>query len=250
MSTFAPKTLYPILCKHSLTSVRHLALVEAVVGLEVVLVSVLLVLGRLAVEPGVEVVVLVVVLLPGTPHDRGRRRPVVVPARLVIVPAEDAAVVLEGELLARQELLLAGVAPEALGVKDLLLGAHHELVLVEGPKAFVALGPEQSAEEERTKMKNKGRWHGSLSQHSAIARSISARATICNVCLHRGWVALPPHSIHRHHHALLFGDEDSQVGTASVCKCKERSSKLQSVHHSCWSYVSVTKTGHPLRRWI
>ena len=142
MPNLAPKALRHILCKHLLTSVRHLALVEAVVGLEIVLVSVLLVLGRLAVEPGVEVVVLVVVLLPGTPHDRGRRRPVVGPARLVIVPAENAAVVLEGELLARQELLLAGVAPEALGVKDLLLGTHHELVLVEGPQAFVALGPE------------------------------------------------------------------------------------------------------------
>ena len=73
---------------------------------------------------------------------RGRRQAVAADNPLVIVPAEDAAVVLEGELLARQELLLAGVAPEALGVKDLVLGAHHELVLVERPQAFVALGPE------------------------------------------------------------------------------------------------------------
>ena len=28
-------------------------------------------------------------------------------------------------------------------MKDLVLGPHHELVLVEGPQALVALGPEQ-----------------------------------------------------------------------------------------------------------
>ena len=36
-------------------------------------------------------------------------------------------------------------------MKDLALGAHHELVLVEGPQALVALGPEQPAAKWRKK---------------------------------------------------------------------------------------------------
>ena len=170
----------------SLTAVRHLALVEAVVGLEIVLVAVLLVLGRLAAEPRVEVVVLVVVLLPGTPQDRGRRQAVAADNPLVIVPAEDAAVVLEGELLARQELLLAGVAAEALGVKDLVLGAHHELVLVEGPQAFVALGPEQSASKEKEEG-NKERKR----KMAVVALFLRVPLSVMFVCIADGSPSLP-----------------------------------------------------------
>ena len=61
---------------------------------------------------------------------------------VVIVPAEKP-VRTQRELVAWDELTHAGRAAETLHVVDLRLGAHHEVVLVEGQPALVALRAEQ-----------------------------------------------------------------------------------------------------------
>ena len=65
-------------------------------------------------------------------------------------------------------------------MKDLALGAHHELVLVEGPQALVALGPEQPAAKWRKKNIKKGRVAALFLPLSAVF-----------VCIEDGSLSLP-----------------------------------------------------------
>jgi shikimate 5-dehydrogenase len=65
----------------------------------------------------------------------------VVLAKEVVVP--------QRVLVAGDELLLAGGAAKAIEMKDLVLGAHHIVVLAKTPKAFVALGAKQPVDRSR-----------------------------------------------------------------------------------------------------
>ena len=73
---------------------------------------------------------------------------VVVVLKALLARLDDAAaavlavdlLVLQGKLIPRHQLLLAGDAPEALHVEDLALGPHHKVVFAKGAEALVALG--------------------------------------------------------------------------------------------------------------
>ncbi len=81
----------------------------------------------------------VVVVLDGVGllHEAGGAAGV---ALLVVLAAEEA-VVAQGKLVAGHELLLAGDAPEALQVEDLVLRPHHKVVLAKRPGALLAPRP-------------------------------------------------------------------------------------------------------------
>ena len=54
-------------------------------------------------------------------------------------------VVAKGELVSGDQLLVAGHAPEAVQVVDLVLGSHHKVVSAKTPPAPLTLGSEQPA---------------------------------------------------------------------------------------------------------
>ena len=62
---------------------------------------------------------------------------------LMVFPAKEA-IIPQGKLVPRYQLLFAGHASKAFQMKDLVLGPHHKVVFSEGSAAFVTLGAEQS----------------------------------------------------------------------------------------------------------
>ena len=62
---------------------------------------------------------------------------------LMVLPTKEA-IIPQGKLVPRYQLLFAGHASKAFQMKDLVLGPHHKVVFSEGSAAFVTLGAEQS----------------------------------------------------------------------------------------------------------
>jgi hypothetical protein len=81
----------------------------------------------------------------------------------------------ESELVARNQMSLAGATTKALDVVDLRFGSHHEVGFAETQSALVALRPEQPAPtraQQHHKMRD--RWiqkHVTTSRNIAVANS-------------------------------------------------------------------------------